>query len=114
MIGAHLSISGREVLHNSSAAGSAFVMEPCPVQNQPARYGTIIAIGVAIDAAGPLLTAVDLNGADPVDDSGHFFAEGCHGYHSQREIPFVNSWQPLWRSGENWRWMLFSCGRAAH
>ena len=48
-------------------------------------------MGAAIEAAGPLLTITDLPGARVDPDSGHFFIEGCHGYHSQRSFPFIVS-----------------------
>lgn len=89
VFGAHLSISGGEVQHNTSPDGSAFVMQPYAAPNKQAQFGSIVAMGVAIESAGPLLTINDLPGTDVNPDSGHFFIEGCYGYHSQRTVPFI-------------------------
>ena len=89
VFGAHVSFTGGEIQHNASERGSAFLMQPYAGPDGPARFGAIIAVGAAIEAAGPMFTARNLPGATVDPESGHFFIEGCHGYHSQRTVPFI-------------------------
>ena len=84
IVGAHLSIMGGEVQHNASSAGAAFAMQ---AENQTS-FGSVVVMGAAVESAGPLLVIRDTPGTSSTLDGRAFF-EGCIGYHSQRDIPFI-------------------------
>lgn len=88
--GAHLTISGGEVQHNDGTEGAAFFLKPYKQDNATALFGSVVVIGSAIEAAGPFLATEDIDGVTVDQETGHFFAEGCVGYHSQRDIPFIS------------------------
>lgn len=88
--GAYVTLMGCEIQHNADADGPAFLLQQDPLaSSERSSFGSVTAIGCAIEAAGPLIVTRDASRQSPPAGGSLIFLEGCKGYHSQRSFPFI-------------------------
>lgn len=89
--GANITISGGEVLHAQKTTGGCLVVEPITDATYGNHYGTIIAVGAAIESASRMGLAQNTLGVGtPLAGSGVLSVQACFGYHGHDSFPFVD------------------------